>query len=58
MTWHPSTEEKEYLQCILSMTIDCMMGKGTDTVETYGSNLKIAANGIQKIEAKPLLTAN
>jgi len=40
------------------MTIDCMMGKGTDTVETYGSNLKIAANGIQKIEAKPLLTAN
>ena len=52
MKWQPSKEENKYLQLVLSMTTDCVMGKGTDTVETYAMNLRSIAKGIEAIANK------
>ena len=41
MSWNPNHEEKKLLQLILSMTMDCILGKGTDTKETYFANIKL-----------------
>ncbi len=49
MEWRPSEEENRYLRLVLSMTIDCMMGKGTDTVETYTNNLRIIGEELEVI---------
>ena len=38
--WVPTKEQKEYLLLVLSMTMDCYQGKGTDTVQGYLQNLK------------------
>ena len=54
MEWRPSEEENRYLRLVLSMTIDCMMGKGTDTVETYTNNLRIIGEELEVIANKPI----
>lgn len=38
-TWKPSEKERHYLELVMSMTTDCLMGRGVDSVETYVSNL-------------------
>jgi len=53
MKWQPSKEEHKHLKLVLSMTTDCMMGKGTDTVKTYAMNLRNIAEGIEVIANKP-----
>jgi len=54
MAWHPSTEERKYIELIVSMSVDCLMNKGTVDAMTYVANLKIAANSIQEIANKSL----
>lgn len=41
MNWKPSKEQSRYLNLIISMSTDCLMGKGVDTQETYVTNLKM-----------------
>lgn len=40
MRWNPTVEQQKYLDLVLSMTTDCLRGKGTDTVLTYLRNLE------------------
>lgn len=47
MFWQPNNEENKYLKLIAGMSVDCMMGKGTDDKETYISNLKIAIESLE-----------
>ncbi len=54
MEWRPSEEENRYLQLVLSMTTDCVMGKGTDTVETYAMNLRNIAKGIEVVDSSTI----
>ncbi len=58
MIWRPSEEENKYLQLVLSMTTDCVMGKGTDTVETYVMNLRNIAKCIEVLANKPIETTS
>jgi len=37
--WQPNKEERKYLELVLNMTLDCLLGKGTDTKKTYLENL-------------------
>lgn len=48
MPWTPTEEENKYLQTVASMTIDCIMGNGTENKETYVSNLRLFADAIEK----------
>jgi hypothetical protein len=38
--WQPNDEEQKYLKLIISMTTDCLMGKGTADRKAYVNNLK------------------
>jgi len=38
--WEPNEEEKKYLDLIAGMTVDCRMGRGTDSRKTYLENLE------------------
>ena len=52
MSWKPTKEQKEFLLLVLSMTTDCFLGKGTETVESYVLNLRTISDLIPK-SAKP-----
>lgn len=54
MQWRPSEEENRYLQLVLSMTTDCVMGKGTDTVKAYANNLRLIAKCIEGLVNKSI----
>lgn len=38
--WEPTEKQREYLKLITTMTIDCLTGKGVDSVEAYINNLE------------------
>ena len=42
--WKPSEEEKKYLELLLSMVTDCLLGRGTEDEKTFLANLKLIAN--------------
>ena len=48
-SWNPSKEEREYLNLILGMTMDCLLNKGTADLSTYTLNLKLACNKLERI---------
>ncbi len=48
MSWKPIEEQIKIMKTISSMTIDCIMGSGTDNEETYLSNLRFMANLVEK----------
>ena len=50
--WKVLAKEKEYLELIISMTTDCLMGKGTDSRSAYTSNLRMIANCIDAISGE------
>ena len=37
--WQPTKEERKYLGLVLNMTLDCLLGEGTDTKGAYLQNL-------------------
>jgi len=47
-TWKPDAAEQIYLNTVLSMTIDCLQGKGTDKARTYVMNLKMLAKRLEE----------
>lgn len=53
MSWNPTTEQYKYLELIASMTIDCMAGKGAESLETYRKNLLAISDQIPDIERDP-----
>ena len=50
MAWNPNKEQTKIMRTIAGMTIDCLMGKGTENEETYTSNLHFMANMVDKEE--------
>jgi hypothetical protein len=47
MIWQPTSKQKEYLKLVISMSADCIMGKGTDTLKAYTKNLRMIADQIE-----------
>jgi len=47
--WIPNKKEKQFLDTIAAMTIDCQMGKGTVNKETYTSNLRVMSDLLDDI---------
>ena len=39
--WCPNKKDQQYLDLILSMTADCLMGNGTESRNVYIQNLEI-----------------
>jgi hypothetical protein len=52
LCWEPTENEKRYLQLIISMSVDCCMGRGTQDRRTYTDNLRVCANQIDEIAMK------
>jgi hypothetical protein len=48
--WEPDAEEEKHLRLIMSMSIDCLMGKGTRTATAYTKNLRAIADLIDECE--------
>ena len=42
--WTPNKTEKKHMELIVSMSIDCILGKGTDNLDTYLTNLRQIAD--------------
>jgi hypothetical protein len=47
--WIPTNEEMKYLQLIMSVCLDCALGKGTKDRETFISNLALITNQLGEI---------
>jgi hypothetical protein len=47
--WKPSPEEREHLECVMGMSMDCIMGNGVDKLTTYTSNLRMIADKMEKV---------
>ena len=54
MNWNPSMEERKYLELVISMTTDCLIGKGTVDLSTYTTNLCMICAKIKTIANNPL----
>lgn len=48
--WIPTNDEKRYLDLIASMTVDCLLGKGTVNRRTYTDNLRTCANQLDELQ--------
>lgn len=46
--WQPDTKEQAYLRLVMSMSLDCLMCKGTSTAATYTKNLRMIADQINE----------
>lgn len=44
--WKPSKDQEQYLKLVMSMTADCLIGNGVDTVDTYKDNLMRICNNM------------
>jgi hypothetical protein len=52
MTWKPNEEEKKYLELVMSMSTDSLMGKGVATRKAYTLNLKAIADRIDGLDGE------
>ena len=50
MNWIPSKDEQKYLELVASMSIDCIMGRGTSDRKAYVNNLRTAAELLDKVK--------
>lgn len=46
--WKPDEKDSEYLRLVMSMSLDCLMGKGTSTAGAYTKNLRAIADIIDE----------
>jgi len=44
--WSPTSAEHAHLECVITMTTDCLMGRGCDSVATYAANLRRIADAL------------
>ena len=47
--WKPDAEEIRYLQCVVSMSTDSLVGQGTDSRKTFTNNLRMIAEQLDKL---------
>lgn len=47
--WKPNLKEEEFLKLIASMTLDCLMGKGTVDRNDYIANLRLICRELDKV---------
>ena len=52
MSWKPTDEEAKYLKLVVSMSTDCLLGKGTIDGDTYISNLLIIVTDLEGLIKK------
>ena len=50
--WKPTEEEAKHLKLVMSMSIDCLMEKGTSDKETYLANLEAIIVLMKKLPTK------
>ena len=48
--WQPVGKDRKSLELIYGMTIDCLLGKVTDTKVAYISNLKLIIDEMEVVE--------
>ena len=48
--WQPVGKDRQSLELIYGMTIDCLLGEGTDTKVAYISNLKLIIDEMEVVE--------
>ena len=46
--WEPDITEQKYVKLVMSMSMDCLLGKGTDTPKAYTQNLRMIADQIDE----------
>lgn len=47
--WEPNNKERKYLVLVMSMTTDCILGRGTVDRETYVGNLERIAKQLGEL---------
>ena len=47
--WQPTGEEKRYVECVASMALDSLQGRGVMDRETFAANLRAIANGLENV---------
>lgn len=48
--WQPDAEESKYVRLVMSMSLDCLMGKGTTTPAAYTKNLRMIADQLDEYD--------
>jgi len=46
--WKPDLTEQKYIKLVMSMSVDCLMNKGTNTAKAYTQNLRTIADLIDE----------
>jgi len=46
MEWIPTAKERKYIELVISMSTDCLMGRGTQNADTYCLNLIMISKAI------------
>jgi len=54
MEWEPNETDSKHLQLIISMSMDCLRGNGTDTRDTYLANLQMILDELNMIKFEEL----
>jgi hypothetical protein len=52
VAWKPEGEDRKYVELILAMSTDALLGKGVDSRETFLGNLEKAIEGMRGSEKK------
>jgi hypothetical protein len=45
--WKPTARQEEFLKTVMGMSVDCLMGKGTNNCEAYIANLRVMADMLE-----------
>jgi len=49
VSWQPDGEERRYVECTASMTLDTLRADGVADRATFIANLRAIANGLERI---------
>jgi hypothetical protein len=49
LCWRPNKIEERYLRLIAGMTVDCLMGNGTQNRKAFTNNLRVCANQLDDL---------
>ncbi len=50
--WQPNEEERKYVECVQSMAVDTILGRGVADRETFVANLRAIADNLEELPAK------
>ena len=49
MNWNPSEKEKKYVELVIAMSSDCLLGRGVVDADCYCLNLIMIAKAIGEL---------